>query len=239
QCGGFGATDASRAGAGFRADHWRHHAPDDVFERYGRGFFSRAHGRGVGGTTDRRRRVGWRGAGFRDGGCSERRTSVTRRRWRGKSLEGRRSRGGFHVPNRPGDGDHRHHAHGGGADAWRRAGWLRPDRVASAQAALADIPAAALVHFARDSPVARGAHPAGARRQIVLHRRKRRRIYLSIGSTQAQIQPEEGSPERMVFFIEGEATLPVGLSRGRWRGCGGATAGMDDLDRRWEANEPT
>ena len=42
----------------------------------------------------------------------------------------------------------------------------------------------------------------------------------------------------MVFFIEGEATLPVGLSRGRWRGCGGATADMDHLDRRCEANEP-
>src|SRR5206468_10582377 len=118
-------------------------------------------------------------------------------------------------------------------------GGLGPARLASARAALADVPAAALVHFVRDSPLARGAHPAGARRQIVLHRRKRRRIYLSIGSTQAQIQPEEGSPERMVFLIEGEATLLVGLPRGRWRGRGGATADMADFDRRCEANEPT
>src|SRR5438067_13790244 len=67
----------------------------------------------------------------------------------------------------------------------------------------------------------------------------RRTFLLNIGSTRPEIQPQQGSPQWVMFFVEGEAAPMVRVPGGARRRGRGSTSEGNDFGRRREHDAPT
>src|SRR5438067_12067098 len=67
----------------------------------------------------------------------------------------------------------------------------------------------------------------------------RRTFLLNIGSTRPEIQPQQGSPPWVMFFVEGEAAPMVRVPGGARRRGRGSTSEGNDFGRRREHDAPT